>query len=175
MYIFMVHGMDPLDLANLTGVRDYLHALGFRKTFLGQLYHTAGFDKEIHQLHKDDPQGRFVLIGYSFGANMVRSLANSPRADSIPIDLLVYISGNTLKNEPGDQPDNVRKIVNILARGSIWNGAEMDQAENLNLPNVFHFGFPTHPATLEVLRREMAVVAGRVQVFPPAACAPGTK
>lgn len=172
VYIFMVHGLDPLDYANLAGVRDYLHALGFRKIYLGQLYHTLYFDGEIHRLHQEDPQARFVLIGFSFGANMVSLLANSAKTENIPIDLLVYLGGNTLHNDPIDQPDNALKIVNILASGCIWNGTTMDRAENISIPEVYHFGSPSHQGTLEVLRRELAVVAGHASLRPPLSSAP---
>jgi len=172
VYIFMVHGLDPLDYANLAGVRDYLHALGFHKIYLGQLYHTLYFDGEILRLHKEDPQAHFVLIGFSFGANMVRYLANSAKNEGIPIDLLFYLGGNTLHNEPADQPDNALKVVNILASGCIWNGVTMDRAENISVPDVYHFGSPSHPGTLEVLRRELAVVAERVSKLPLPSLAP---
>jgi hypothetical protein len=162
VYVFMIHGLDPFDWANLQGVRDYIQALGFRKTYYGQLYHTSHFEKEVRRLHQEDPEARFVLIGFSFGANMVRALANQAQAEGIPIDLLVYLGGNTLKNEPRDQPENTAKIVNILASGCIWNGAWMDRAENIHEQDVFHFGSPSHPVTLEVLARELAVIAGQV-------------
>jgi hypothetical protein len=71
----------------------------------------------------------------------------------------MYLGGNTLKNTPEDQPENAREIVNILATGCIWNGAQMDRAQNYNVSDVFHFGSPTHPLTLEVLARELAVIA----------------
>jgi hypothetical protein len=172
VYIFLIHGMDPLDYANIAGVKDFLNSLGYRKTFYGQLYHTLFFDSELERLSKEDPHGRFVVIGFSFGANMARFLANSAREKGITIDLLVYLGGNTLKNEVHDQPDNVLQIVNILASGAIWNGAWMDRAENIHETDVFHFGSPTHPATLEVLIRELVIVAQRVPVLPPPPMAP---
>ncbi len=164
VYVFLVHGMDPFDWANLTGLRDYVQELGFHKTYYGQLYHTWTFEKEIRRIHAEDPSARFVLIGFSFGANVVRYLANSAGADHIPIDLLVYFGGNTLKNETYDQPENVARIVNILASGAIWNGAWMDRAENIHETDVWHFGSPSHPYSLRMMARELAVVASHVEV-----------
>jgi predicted esterase len=174
VYIFLIHGMDPLDYANLTGLRDYLQALGFRKTYYGQLYHTLQFEKEMRRIHAEDPSARFVLVGFSFGANMVCYLTNSAKEENIPIDLLVYFGGNTLKNEPHDQPENAARILNILARGAIWNGAWMDRAVNVHETDVHHFGSPTHQHSLRLLADEMATVASHVQVVedgpaPPAA------
>jgi hypothetical protein len=156
--------MDPFDWANLAGVRDYIQALGFHKTYYGQLFHTLKYRKEICRVHAEDPNARFVLIGFSFGANMVRYLANSAKDDGIPIDLLVYFGGNTLKNEAYDQPDNTARIVNILASGAIWNGAWMDRAENVHETDVYHFGSPSHPYSLQMLARELAVVSSHVVV-----------
>jgi hypothetical protein len=156
--------MDPLDYANMEGVRDYVQELGFRKTYFGQVYHAWKFEKEMHRIHVEDPDARFVLIGFSFGANMVRSLANSARDDGIPIDLLVYFGGNTLKNEAYDQPENAARVVNILASGAVWNGAWMDRAENIHETDVYHFGSPSHPYSVELLTRELAEVASHVAV-----------
>jgi hypothetical protein len=162
VHIFLIHGMDPLDLANLNGLTEYVQQLGYIKTHYGQVYHFWEFKKEMRRIHQQDPQARFVLIGFSFGANTVRELANAVRDDGILIDLLVYLGGNTLENTPQTQPDHVIHVVNILAAGCIWNGTQMDRADNIHYTNVWHFGSPTHPRTRELLARELAVVAGRV-------------
>ncbi|HEY7308312.1 MAG TPA: hypothetical protein VH643_03015 [Gemmataceae bacterium] len=162
VHIFIIHGMDPLDLANLAGLTEYIQQLGYIKTHYGQLYHLWEFKKELRRVHQDDPQARFVLIGFSFGANMVRELANAVKDDGIIIDLLVYLGGNTLENDEKTQPAHVLHVVNILAAGCIWNGTTMDRADNRHFTNVWHFGSPTHPKTRELLSHELAVVAARV-------------
>jgi hypothetical protein len=167
VYVFFVHGMDPCDCANLTGLRDYVQSLGFSKTYYGQMFHTLHFETVVQQIHKDDPEARFVLVGFSFGANFARDICQSAKKEGIPVDLLVYLGGNTLSDGPKDQPENACKIVNILATGCIWNGDTLEHAENIQVQGVWHFGSPTHPQTLEVLARELAVVAARVPV-PPA-------
>jgi hypothetical protein len=164
VYIFFVHGLDPLDYANLSGVCQFVQELGFSKTYFGQLYHTPYFDSEIRRVCQDDQDAHIVLVGFSFGANMVRSLAQSVKTDGIKIASLIYFGGNTLHNTDRDQPDNAEHITNILAYGCIWNGAEMDRAENLRAPGVWHFGSPTHPVSLKVLARELARVAATVTV-----------
>jgi hypothetical protein len=165
VYVFLVHGMDPLDFANLSGVRDYIQSLGFIKTYYGQLYHTWYFERELKRIHEEDPLARFVLIGFSFGANMVRDVARDAKKDGITIDLLVYLGGNTLENRPEDRPDNALKIVNILASGCIWNGDTLDGALNLHYSDVWHFGSPSHHHTLKVLAEELSVVADRVPLI----------
>jgi hypothetical protein len=162
VYVFFVHGMDPLDCANLRGLRDHVQSLGFIKTYYGQLYHTGYFEKEIVRLHKVDPDARFALVGFSFGANMVRDICHAVEADGVQIDLLVYLGGNTLHNVPEDRPANAAQIVNILATGCVWNGDTLDGAVNVNYTDVYHFGSPTHVKTLTVLAEELTKVAWRV-------------
>jgi pimeloyl-ACP methyl ester carboxylesterase len=164
VHIFFIHGMDPFDWANLAGVRDYLQELGYTKTHYGQLYHLWQFKEELRKVHHDEPEARFVLIGFSFGANMARNLAQDAAIEQIPIDLLVYLGGNTLKDCPQDKPENALRIVNILATGWVWNGDHLEGAENLNYGDVWHFGSPTHPKTLEVLADELLQVTARVPV-----------
>ncbi|HXG08438.1 MAG TPA: hypothetical protein VNK04_01485 [Gemmataceae bacterium] len=167
VYIFFVHGLDPLDCANLKGVCEFVQRLGFNKTYYGQLYHTGHFRNEIRRIHQEDPDARFVLIGFSFGANQVRSIAQAVKPDGITIDLLVYLSGNTLKNIPRDRPENACRIINILAEGCIWNGAMLEGAENFQVNKVWHYGSPTHYYTLDTLARELAAVAATVPVVLP--------
>ena len=162
VYVFFMHGADPLNFSNLSGVREYVQRLGFPKTYYGQLYHVVAFEKEIRRVHHEDPEARFVLVGFSYGANAVCHLAHAAQQEGILIDLLVYLGGNTLKDVPQDKPENALRIVNILANGWIWNGAQFDRGENINLPDVWHFGSPTHPETLKTLARELALVAGEI-------------
>jgi hypothetical protein len=164
VYVFFVHGMDPLDCADLRGLRDYVQSLGFIKTYYGQLYHAGYFEKEIVRIHKEDPDARFALVGFSFGANTVRDICHTVEADDVHIDLLVYLGGNTLHNVPEDRPANAAQIVNILATGCVWNGDTLDDAINLTYPDVYHFGSPTHPQTLTLLAEELTKVAWRVPV-----------
>lgn len=167
VYVFFIHGMDPADAANLSGVRDYVQSLGFHQTYYGQLYHTHHFKKTLHDIHEKDCEARFVLVGFSFGANMVRNLALAAKEEGVRIDLLVYLGGNTLKDVPRDQPDNVVRVVNILAQGCIWNGATMQRAENVQVLGRWHFGSPSHPFTLQVLAQDLAEIASEVPVHMP--------
>ena len=166
VYVFLVHGLDPFNFANLSGLRDYVQALGFHKTYYGQLYHASSFAHAIRQIHHDDPDAHFVLIGFSYGANVARHLAHVAQEEGVTVDLLVYLGGNTLKNCPHDQPENALRIVNILASGCIWNGATFDRAENIHEPDVWHFGSPTHRQTLETLAHELAQVAANLPLPP---------
>jgi hypothetical protein len=162
VYIFLLNGLDPGNYCNLGGLREYLHSLGFNKTYYGQLYHGPWFEKEILRLHNEDPDARFVLVGFSYGANVARSITQDLKPQGVQIDLLVYLGGNTLTNTPRDRPENAGQIVNVLATGWIWNGDTLDGAENVQLPDVWHFGSPTHRQTLEILSRDLTAIAAAV-------------
>jgi hypothetical protein len=165
VYIFFVTGMDPLDCANLNGVRDFLNELGYLKTWNGQLYHVPHFIQEIRRIHQEDAEAHFVLIGFSFGANAIREMARSVGEDNIPIDLLVYCGANTFTDCPENRPANALRVLNFLATGCIWNGADLTGAVNECYADVWHFGSVTHLHTLNVLVDELVVVAGRVPVI----------
>lgn|SRR5262245_11707851 len=164
VHIFFVHGIDPADFANLSGVCDYVQSLGFHKTYYGQLYHTHQLGAQLRDIHQKDCDARFVLIGFSFGANMVRNIAHAAKEDGITIDQVVYLGGNTLKSVPKDQPENVGRIVNILAQGCVWNGDTLDRAENVQVMGRWHFGSPSHPFTLQVLAQDLAEIASQIPV-----------
>jgi hypothetical protein len=164
VYVICVNGLDPVDFSNQNGLRDYIHALGFNKLYNGEMYHTWFFEKEIERIHQEDPDARFVLIGFSWGANCARAITHDAKDKNIPIDLLVYLGANTFENNAKCQPENAGRILNILAEGLIWNGDLLDRAENLQVKGVWHFGSPSHPKTLELLESELAQVASRVTV-----------
>lgn len=173
VYVYLIHGTDPLDFANLTGLNAHLRELGYRKTYLGQLYHRNDVIRDVRHVQETDPDARFVLIGFSLGSNMARDVAHAVRPDGIQFDLLVYLGGNTLEDLPRDRPENASKLVNILAQGWIWNGTTFPDAENIHLPDVYHFGSPMHPYTRAMLARELAVVATRVPVMITGGSLPG--
>jgi hypothetical protein len=170
VHIFLLQGLDPLDLANINGLTEYIHQLGYNQTHYGQFFHQWSFRKEMRNIHKEDPEARFVVIGFSLGSFMACELANAVKEEKLPIDLLIYLGGFILDNSPRTQPDNAARIANILTAGYVLKGPQMDRAENIRCNDVWHFGLPTHPRTRELLARELAVVAARVpyaEKIPP--------
>jgi hypothetical protein len=150
VYVFLANGVDPLCLGNLAGVRQYLTALGFPKTYYGQTYHRHWIEKELRQAHKDDHDSRFVLIGYGAGADTVRAVARSVSQDGIPVDLLVTLQAN---------PQGC--LASDLTPAA---GAEGP----CPLPEEQMLGAPSDEHTLHVLAAELAQVAMRVPLVAPA-------
>lgn len=162
VYVFFMQGVDPLDFANVEGVKDYFQTLGFHQTWFGYAYHGHHFKKEMQRLLDKDPQARFVLVGFSYGCNVLRDLTGSLAKKGVHVDLLVYIDGKFLSNDPANQPDNADKVINIVAGKQLANDCTMPGVDNASLPELWHFGTPTHPVTLEILARELATLAGQV-------------
>ncbi len=162
VHVFLLQGLDPLDLANMNGLTEYIQQLGYTKTHYGQFFHEWSFQKKMRNIHKQDPQARFVVIGFSLGSYMACDLVNAVKKDDLPVDALIYLGGFILDNTPKTQPANVGYIANILSSGLLIKGPQMDRAENIRYTNVWHFGLPTHPQTRELLARQLAVVAARV-------------
>ncbi len=153
VYIFLANGVDPLCVGNLAGVRQYLTALGFPKTYYGQAYHGHWIERELRDAHKNDHDARFVLIGYGAGAETVRSVARSVCACGISIDALI-----TLRADP---------------RGCLHNGLTAVAgvegcAEPCPLPEERMLGAPSDAQTLHVLAAELTQVAMRVPLVVPA-------
>jgi hypothetical protein len=173
VYVFLVNGFDPCNTANFAGVGEYTRQLGFRRTYFGQLYHAPWFEKEIRRIHGEDRAARFVLVGYSFGSNAVRWIAQRLKREGIAVELLAYVGGDTIRNVPEDRPENAHRIVNVTARGCVWlagglvwEGTDLDGAANLRLAEVTHEGVPTHGHTLAMLAENLARAAASVHEAP---------
>lgn len=168
VHVFFVHGIDPLDFSNYEGLHAYVQSLGYIKTYYGWPYHAYHFEKQMRKLRQEEPDARLVLIGFSYGAGLVRDMACSVRAAGIDVDLVVYIDGVLYNDRPLHRPANVCRVVNILSCYRKEDRA-VREAENHRFDDVWHFGTVTHPQTLRLLARELGDVARKVpivQVMP---------
>jgi pimeloyl-ACP methyl ester carboxylesterase len=165
VYIFFVNGLDPVNLGNLTGLRDYVKGLGFSQTYYGQLYNTPWFASEMRRIYAADPQARFVLVGFSLGSQMVHALAESARKAEINIDLMLYLSGNAPLSLPADRPPNVGRVILVTSGDGAVQAGLADGPAEYHLADTWHFGTPAHPFTLETLAAELLAIASRVPVM----------
>jgi hypothetical protein len=166
IYVLFINGLDPLDKGNLVGLADRVHELGFQHVSFGQMYDEPAMRRQIVETYQQDPKARFVIVGFSLGANFASSLADDLQVDDVPIELLVYLGGDTLTNSAEYRPANARRIVNVTAQGCtwlfgglIWKGVEIDGAENLRLENVDHFHIPTDERVAQSLRITLTQIA----------------
>lgn len=160
VHVYLIHGLDPFDWANLKSIVCYCNNLGFEHVRLVQ-FHEA--DKVIHDAaaaRAVDPQARILIFGYSAGAASTRRAVKTLHDKyCIDVDVIMYLSGITLFDTEYSRPEYVGKIIHILDRGMIIRGMQLTGAENYRLHDVWHFGSPTHPQTLIMLRDELQRLA----------------
>ncbi len=162
VYVFLIDGPDPFDFANLGGVRQALIGMGYIKVYCGEYWHSGYFRGEICRIHREDPSARFVVMGFSLGANAARDVADGVRDDGAPIDLLLYCGGVGLSGDPASRPDNVGRVVSIMGQGVDAAGPALDGADNFRFSDTSHFGSPTNPYTIDLLVRQLTASASDV-------------
>jgi len=163
-WLFFINGLDPYYLANFHGQCEHLKLLGYDHAYCGQMSQTKLFRTMIQRARRADPEARVVLVGYSLGANRARSLAHQLKDDGVRIDLLVYLGGDTIKNEDASRPTNAERILNINGHGSVLlgydlflNGDRIQGASNHRL-EARHFLLPTRAETTELLVRNVVAL-----------------
>ncbi len=160
-YCFFFNGVDPGNLGNFYGLSQFVKSYGYPQVYFGQMTHGNYYLRKIREIHANDPQARFVLVGFSGGTYVIRNMANTLRTEGIFVDLLVYIGGDMIYNNCYSQPDNVCRILNVtgygfcLTGGNLFaNGDTLDRAMNVRIP-IYHFGLPSHHDTIQALLAEL--------------------
>src|SRR4051812_30155073 len=64
VYVFMIHGLTPTKDCGLETLRAKLGECGFAKIGVGELCSWLCIEQEIKEIRCDDPDARFVLLGY---------------------------------------------------------------------------------------------------------------
>jgi hypothetical protein len=162
VYVFLVQGLDPFDMANLGGVREYLISQGFIKTYLGAPFYAPWFSAEIRRLHQEDPEARFVLVGHGQGANLARAIARSVQQDRASVDLLISINADAV--EDSTRPANVAQVVNIQRRGSLEPIIAMSGTDEAQYANQEGIAIGPNALSMELFSRSLASVACRVPI-----------
>jgi len=156
VYIYFIHGLDPCDYANLRGVEQYCHELGFANTVYVTLHQGADVVSHVECTKAHDCKARIVIYGYSAGAAVARRAVNTLHdRDGIDVDLLMYVSGITLIDCKSSRPEYVGKIVHILDGGKVIPGMQLNGAENYRFSDLWHFSTPMDPRTLAILKSEL--------------------
>lgn len=164
VHIFGVNGLNPLCTGNFNGLCQVIRRCGFENTSFDQLYTCDDIPCRIRDIRRRNPEARIVLIGFSLGCNSVRSMANELNAEGVPIDLMIYIVGDFIRNTPYSQPNNVQRLVNIRSRGLVlsggdlfFNGADLDRARNHKMTER-HIVVPSRRETQELCVEEILLM-----------------
>jgi hypothetical protein len=173
VHVVFINGLDPFYVGNLTGLCEYVRGLGFPGTHLYQFWETESAHREVLRLRSQDPEARFVLVGFSLGANYVRKLANELNDDHVPVELLVYLGGDTVRDGPHSRPPNVRRVANLMGNGLIFLGRnvafcgeDIEGALNHRQKRGRHICLPSRKQTIDLLSAELLAAADRPPTGP---------
>ena len=161
VYVFLFDPLDPLTCSNLKGVRDYIHQLGFPKTYYGQHPHLSYFLEKMRWIHGKCGSARFALVGYDVGADSARQLAELAALEGIPVELVLFLEprGSEFSDE------GVAALSTLTLRAADLPPIEKHHDGEHSTHQVGKTGVPTHPKTLAVLERELSLIA--MTVPPP--------
>jgi hypothetical protein len=163
VHIFLVNGCDPLECANLRGVRDYLNKLGFKSVWYGQFYHDEEMAAEVCRVRRDNPMARIIVVGYEHGANGACGIAHAAIDNGGFVDMLVLLEPKCLGTIVPPRR-NVGRFVVIRTEPGLLSGMVPEGAEVITLQSYWRFTVPTHTTTLELIADEAIQAAQMVPI-----------
>lgn len=168
VYVFLFDGYDPFDHGSVTETKDFLHKIGFGKTYTGVPHHRDFFAEEMRRLQAGDPANRFAVVGYRAGAGAAQLLARDAAAAGITLDLLVYLQPSDL--DPGLETDLGVRTVTVWGDATVWHPRRATAGEVVDLPKTPGDEVPSHWQTLTMLEHELTAIAFGVppKPYPPA-------
>ena len=159
VYAFFMNGSDLLELYGFSELREELICAGFPKIYYAQRMDREWYHRELHRLHREDPDARFILVGYGSAADQIQELACQVTREEIPLDAVVYIDPIGAK---GDLTQNVPYRAVVL-KSHHWRAApRLAAPESITVNGVGHISLPAHPATVQALVDLMTDSALRV-------------
>lgn len=164
VYVFMMHGLTPSTDCGLEALRVKLGECGFAKVGTGELCHARWVKDEIGCILQHDPDARFVLVGYDYGAATAVALARDLTAKDAAVHAVVLLDPLGC----GTAPTGVPTLLITTATAP----ATAPHSERVVVPDATHFGLPTHPATVSALTALLKDVALR-NCVPPIEMVPG--
>ncbi len=114
VHVFILNGSDPWATDGLTALRQTLHESGFAKVNTGGLFYAPYFEAHIRQIHRQDPEARFVLLGYGFGVGSADGLAHKLHDEGIEIHTVIAMAPRAL---PGFESVPDPAVNRVVIRG----------------------------------------------------------
>jgi hypothetical protein len=158
VHVFLFDCYDPFAAGWLGEVRDHLNDLGFGKTHYGWPHHLKHFQVELGTVNAENPVARFAIIGFGYGAKAARDLAAFADAIGAPVDAVILLEPSGL-----DPADEVAAAANTF----VLRGVDLNDYGPTFVPRHFQKAeVPTHPTTLELIEREVVLMAMGVPIPP---------
>lgn len=158
VHIFLVNGVAP---PGLEGLRDRLNEHGFPKVYCGQLPHAVWMGQELRRVAGEEPEAKFVIVGYDLGGAAAVKLATDAIADQIQVEAVILL--DPVASDAAAIP-GVRTLLVTSVKGAFTT----PHTERLTIPDAGRFGLPTHLKTVAVVCNVLFEVASRIPPPPPA-------
>jgi hypothetical protein len=156
VYTFLINGLAPNEC--LDQLRLNIAERGFEKVGKMELCHTWWLWSEMKRIQRCEPEARFVLVGYGFGAASAVGLARDASRESVTVDAVVLLDPAGVKDWSGC----AERVVVIRA------GQPMATDESGRCTRVpgGHISLPKQPQTADAIAAVLAETAARVE-HPP--------
>jgi pimeloyl-ACP methyl ester carboxylesterase len=159
VYVFLLRGFDPLDLDRVDDVRTALNAAGFTKVYDGQFYHERFFAEEMRRLSRAEPDARFVVVGFSLGAQAATGLAESVGKEGIPVAMLASVDPYWWSSAPRRKPANVEQVMHVHGERLLF-APTLSAGADVQIPGSWPSNVTANPLAVETVARALANVAG---------------
>ncbi len=160
--ILVVNGGDPLHLAHADAFARQFRADGYPYAEVAEWHQENAIEQAVREVHRDNPDVRIVLIGYSLGAYCVRDITNRLNRDGIPVLMVGYIGADYLVDSGDARLEGISRVVNVTGDGHFltgknlfFNGTDVSGARNVRLAGTRHFDLLNHPQTFGVMFEEL--------------------
>lgn len=173
VYVFLMNGADLFDLGHLHELECEIVRAGFPKVYYAQRFDQEWYYKELHRLHREDPDNRFVLVGQGTAADQLQELACRVSLDGIPLDHVVYLDPIGAK----DHLVQYTPCPSTIVRSGVWPGSpRLTATESIKIRGTGHLRLPDHPVTTSQLIDILTQSALQVPIVrKPVDCIPLTE
>ncbi len=161
VYLFLANGADLTEQGRITELQQKVICGGFPKVYHAQRFDRAWFRKELHRLHREDCNSRFIIIGYGTAADQVLELACCVSDEGIPLDCVGFI------DPAGLNADLMYRAPfrTILFRSHHWVlSPRLVTNEMVKVHNVGHYDIMPNPLTANAVIELMTESALRVPI-----------
>jgi hypothetical protein len=100
VYVFVLGGVNPVELAALDKFREGLNSRGFSKVATGPLPYYPWMVSELRRIHKENANAVFVIAGLDSSAGAAVKLSEKAESEGIPVRAVVIVDPSGKTEEP---------------------------------------------------------------------------
>ena len=161
VHVFMMDGLGTIQA--LEQLEFGIVRAGFPKVYTAQRVDRAWFYKEIHRLHRETADNRFVLVAQGAASKEMQRLADDLVQDDIPLDGLIFLDPVGLPDENCAVPPYPVRVIRGHQSFGVPRVAATDSIE---VANVGRSSLPCDSATQAAVVDWLYAVARSVPQKP---------